>query len=208
KAEQERDELKLKLDKFQTSFKNLSQLLANQTNDKIRLGYDNHVFPSFMFDRDGMFSSESDVSMPASLVYDRYHSGEGYHAVPLPYTGTFMPPKLDLVFHDTPTVNETVHTAFNVELSLTKPDKDLSNWPLAPIIEDWVSDSEDDYKAELPQNVPSFAQPTKQVKTPRPSVKPVEHPILANHFRKDFPKPKGHSNSKNKKACFVCRSLT
>nr|GEU73987.1 retrovirus-related Pol polyprotein from transposon TNT 1-94 [Tanacetum cinerariifolium] len=61
KAEQERDELKLKLEKFQTSSKNLSQLLANQTNDKTRLGYDNQVFTSSMFDYDEMFSCESDA---------------------------------------------------------------------------------------------------------------------------------------------------
>nr|GEW91888.1 hypothetical protein [Tanacetum cinerariifolium] len=35
--------------------------------------------------------SESDVSMPPSTVHDMYQSGEGYHAVPPPYTGTFMP---------------------------------------------------------------------------------------------------------------------
>nr|GFA22974.1 hypothetical protein [Tanacetum cinerariifolium] len=85
-----------------------------------------------------MFSSESDVSMPDSLVYDRYKSGEGYHVVLPPYTGTFMPLKPDLVLHDAPTVNETVPTAFNVELSPTKSNKDLSqsNRPTAPLIED------------------------------------------------------------------------
>nr|GEW38655.1 hypothetical protein [Tanacetum cinerariifolium] len=59
-----------------------------------------------------------------------------------------MPPKPDLVFHDAPTVNETIPTSFNVELSPTKPDKDLSQYyrPTAPIIEDWVSDSEDEYE--------------------------------------------------------------
>nr|GEW65734.1 hypothetical protein [Tanacetum cinerariifolium] len=69
-----------------------------------------------------------------------YHSGDGYHAVPPPYTGTFMPPKPDLAFHDAPNVNETAHAAFNVELSPTKPDKDLSHThrPSAPIIEDWT----------------------------------------------------------------------
>nr|GEV28634.1 hypothetical protein [Tanacetum cinerariifolium] len=93
---------------------------------------------------------ESDVSMPASPVYDRYKSEKGYHAIHPPYTGTFMPPKPDLVFHDTPIVNETVHTAFNVELSPTKPNKDLSqsNRPSDSIIEDWVSDSKDESKAE------------------------------------------------------------
>nr|GEU43535.1 hypothetical protein [Tanacetum cinerariifolium] len=35
KAKQERDDLKLKLEKFKTSSKNLSELLASQTNDKI-----------------------------------------------------------------------------------------------------------------------------------------------------------------------------
>nr|GEV12006.1 hypothetical protein [Tanacetum cinerariifolium] len=148
KAKQERDDLKLKLEKFQTSSKNLSQLLASQTNDKTGLGYDNQVFNSSMFDYDEMFSSASDVSMPASPVYDRYKLGEGYHAVPPPYTGTFKPPKPDLVFHDALAVNETLPTAFNVELSLTKSAKYLSqsNRPYAPIIEDWVSDSKDKYK--------------------------------------------------------------
>nr|GEX61534.1 putative ribonuclease H-like domain-containing protein [Tanacetum cinerariifolium] len=116
---------------------------------------------SSVFDCDEMFSSESDVSMPASPVYDRFKSGEGYHAVTPPYTRTFMPPKPDLIFHDAPNVNETVPTAFNVEPSSTKP-----------------------------------------------SVKIVEHPIPADHLRKDIPKSKGHSNSRNQKACFVCRSLT
>nr|GEU30633.1 hypothetical protein [Tanacetum cinerariifolium] len=210
KAEQERDELKLKLEKFQTSLKNLSQLLASQTNDKTRLGYDNQVFTSSMFDCDEMFSYESDVTMPASPVYDRYHSGEGYHAVPPPYTGTFMPPKPDLVFHDAPNVNETIHTAFNVKLSPTKPDKNLphSHSPSVPIIEDWDSDSEDAYAAEPTQNALSFVQPTKQVKPLRPSVKPAKHLIPANHPKKDFPKSKGHINSRNRKACFVCKSMT
>nr|GEV70198.1 putative ribonuclease H-like domain-containing protein [Tanacetum cinerariifolium] len=95
KAEQEIDDLKLKLEKFQTSSKNLSQLLVSQTNDKTRLGYDNYVFASFMFDCDEMFSSATDESLPASPIYDR---------------------------------------------------------PSPPMIEDWVSDSEDDSEAELLQN--------------------------------------------------------
>nr|GEX99759.1 hypothetical protein [Tanacetum cinerariifolium] len=189
---------------------NFSRLLASQTNDETGLGYNNQVFTSFMFDCDEMFSSETDENLPASPIYDRYQSGEGYHAVPLPYTGTFMPHKPDLVFHDAPNVNETVHTTFNVELSPTKPDKDLSHThrPLAPIIEDWVSNSEDDYEAELPQNASNFVQPTEQVKSPRPSVKPVENSIPAANHKTAIPKPKTYRNSRNRKACFVCKSLT
>nr|GEV62291.1 ribonuclease H-like domain-containing protein [Tanacetum cinerariifolium] len=124
---------------------------------------------------------ESDLSMPASPAYDRYQLGEGYHALPPPYTGTFMPSKPDLVFHDAPNVKETVHTAFNVKLSPTKLDKDLSYRPSAPIIKDWVSDSEDESKADPSQNALSFVQLTEQVK------------LLG---------------LLNRKACFVCKSLT
>nr|GEY05145.1 hypothetical protein [Tanacetum cinerariifolium] len=93
-------------------------------------------------------TSDSDVSMPTSPVHDRYKSGEGYHAVLPPYTGTFMPPKPDLVFYDASTVSETVSTVFNVERSTTKPTKDMSqsNRPSAPIIKDWVSESKDESK--------------------------------------------------------------
>nr|GEW61521.1 hypothetical protein [Tanacetum cinerariifolium] len=95
-----------------------------------------------------------------------------------------MPPKPDYA----PNVNETVHTAFNVELSPTKPDKDLSHThrPSALIIEDWVFDSKDDYEAELSQNAPSFVQPTEQVKPPRPFVRPVKNSILATNHKSDI----------------------
>nr|GEX38237.1 putative ribonuclease H-like domain-containing protein [Tanacetum cinerariifolium] len=129
----------------------------------------------------GKKSRGSDESLPPSPIYDRYQSGNGYHAVPPPYTGTFMPPKPDLVFNNVPNVVETDHPAFNVKLSLTEPDQDLSHTirPSTPIIEDWVSDSEDESETKTPQNVPSFIQSTKQVKYPRPSVQHVETSILA-----------------------------
>nr|GEX49053.1 hypothetical protein [Tanacetum cinerariifolium] len=104
----------------------------------------------------------------------------------------------------------TAHTAFNVELSPTKPDKDLSHThrPSAPIIEDWVSESEDDFEAEILQNALSFVQPTEQVKTHRPSVKPTETSIPAANHKTVIPTPKTHGNNRNRKACFVCKSLT
>nr|GEV22684.1 putative ribonuclease H-like domain-containing protein [Tanacetum cinerariifolium] len=88
------------------------------------------------------------------LKLEKYNSRYGYHVVPPPYRGTFMLPKPNLVFNNAPTANETDHTAFNVKLSPTKPDVDLSHnhMPSAPIIEDWVSDSKDDSQPEFPQN--------------------------------------------------------
>nr|GEU50431.1 uncharacterized mitochondrial protein AtMg00810-like [Tanacetum cinerariifolium] len=153
---------------------------------------------------------ENNESLPPSPIYDRYQSGNGYHVVTPPYIGTFMPPKPDLVFHNAPNVNETVHTAFNFELSPTKPDKDLSPTPrpLAPIIEDWVSDLEDDSKTKSLENPLSFVHPNEHIKPPRPSVKHVETSILAATPKTAIPKPTSHGNSKNRKACFVYKSLT
>nr|GEX56073.1 hypothetical protein [Tanacetum cinerariifolium] len=81
-----------------------------------------------MFDCNEMFTSKTDESLHASPKYDRYHSGDGYHAVPPLYTRTFMPPKPELVFHDAPNVNETIHNAFNVKLSPI-----LTKYKLVPI---------------------------------------------------------------------------
>nr|GEZ04364.1 hypothetical protein [Tanacetum cinerariifolium] len=174
KVKQERDELKLKLDKFQTFSKNLSQLLASQTSKKTGLGYNNHVFNSTVFDCDKMFSSESDVSMPVSPVYDRYKSREGYHFVPPPYTGKFMPPKPNLVFHNAPTVNETIPIALHVE-----PQDESEGKPM-PI-----------------QKASSFVQTSKHVQTPRSSVKPPvrNHAMRGNHqhyARMTHPNPQRH----------------
>nr|GFB80692.1 hypothetical protein [Tanacetum cinerariifolium] len=120
-----------------------------------------------------------------------------------------MPPKPDLVFHNAPNVNESVHTDFNVELSPTKLENDLSHTHRlsAPIIEDWVSKSEDDSEVEIPQNAPSFVQPIEQVKTPRLSVKTIETSIPTANTKTAIPKPKSNGNRKNRKGCFVCKSL-
>nr|GEW80865.1 ribonuclease H-like domain-containing protein [Tanacetum cinerariifolium] len=97
-TKKERDDLKLKFDKFQTSSKNLTELLARQTNNKQGLGY---------------FSSESaSKSLSPSCPFDRLQPSGGYNAVPPPITRNFMPPKPDLVFHIAPFAVETDHSAF------------------------------------------------------------------------------------------------
>nr|GEY83055.1 hypothetical protein [Tanacetum cinerariifolium] len=76
------------------------------------------------------------------------------------------------------------------ELSPAKPAEDLShtNRPFAPIIEECVSDSKDDYKTTAPQIAHSFVQSTKQVTPPRHSVQPVEAPIPAATPKPTSPK--------------------
>nr|GEW54125.1 hypothetical protein [Tanacetum cinerariifolium] len=52
---------------------------------------------------------ESDNRVPTNSENDRYKIGEGYHAVPPPYTRTFLPPKPDLVFTDVPNAIKMTH---------------------------------------------------------------------------------------------------
>nr|GFA85448.1 hypothetical protein [Tanacetum cinerariifolium] len=114
---------------------------------------------------DGVGSYESDCeSWPPSSLYDMFQPSGGYHDVPSPTTRTFMPPKPNLVFHTVPIAVETNHSAFTIQLSPTKPAQDLShtNRPTAPIIEDWVSDSEDEFETKALQIIPILT-PSKPV---------------------------------------------
>nr|GEW40325.1 ribonuclease H-like domain-containing protein [Tanacetum cinerariifolium] len=183
-TEKERDDLNMKLEKFQTSSKRLTDLLASQTSDKAGLGYNSKVFTHAMFDCDNYYSSESNNdSWPPSNLYDRFVPSGGCHAVPPLITGTFMPPKPDLVFH-TPPSDENKHLAFN------------------------VSDSEEEDMPQVTKDVHSLAQSPKLVKSPRHSGLIYPHPMLVAP-----PVPlRTHSPSKGlrrtKKTCFVCKSET
>nr|GFC92952.1 hypothetical protein [Tanacetum cinerariifolium] len=131
-----------------------------------------------MFDCDNYYSSESNNdSWPPSNLYVRFVPSGGYHAVSPPMTGTFMPPKPDLVFH-TPPSDKNEHLAFNVQLSPTKSDQDLPSRPSAPIIEDWVSDFEEEAMPPVTKDVPSFAQSLELVKSPRHSGGELRKPVL------------------------------
>nr|GEW42725.1 hypothetical protein [Tanacetum cinerariifolium] len=132
-----------------------------------------------------------------------------FNALVSQYDGTFMPSKPDLVFNTAPTAVVTDHLAFTIQLSPTKPEQDLShtNRPTAPIIEDWVSDSEDESETKAPQIVPSFVQSTEQVKSPRHFVQHVETSIPATTLKLASPKPASNGKRRNRKECFVCKSL-
>nr|GEV43646.1 hypothetical protein [Tanacetum cinerariifolium] len=91
------------------------------------------------------------------------------------------------VFHDAFTISETVLTVFNVEPSTTKPIQEMSqsNTPTAPVIEDWVSDSEDEYEVLTRSRlVPlNAARPVTTV-VPRTNMKhqsPAKHVVNKPH---------------------------
>nr|GFB48047.1 ribonuclease H-like domain-containing protein [Tanacetum cinerariifolium] len=163
-----------------------------------------------MFDCDNYFSSESDYdSWPPSSLYDRFQPSGGYHAVPPPITRTFIPPKPDLVFNTVLTSVETDHHAFNVPISPTKLEQALSHTTrhISPIIEDRVSDFEDESETQAPQFIPNFVQSTEQVKSPRHNVQPIETSIPAATPAPASPTSTNSGKRKNRKACFVYKSV-
>nr|GEW96998.1 hypothetical protein [Tanacetum cinerariifolium] len=102
----------------ETSSKNLSKLLESKVSDKTDLGFDSQVFDRQVLDCKELHSHVSNDSVPKSPMNDRYKSCEGYHVAPPSYTGTFMPPKHDLVFNDAPNASEKVTNVVNVESNL------------------------------------------------------------------------------------------
>nr|GEV21218.1 hypothetical protein [Tanacetum cinerariifolium] len=128
KLKKERDDLKLTLEKFQDSFKNLSRLLDSQQSNKSKtsLGYD---------------SQGVDSQVLENQVNDK--NSEGYHAVPPPYIENFMPPKPDLVFADEHVVSESVTSLLGIAKSEVKTSESKLKTVSDPIIKEWVSDDEE-----------------------------------------------------------------
>ncbi|GJY88041.1 ribonuclease H-like domain-containing protein [Tanacetum coccineum] len=193
KAEKERDDLKLTLEKFKNSSKNLSKLLEIQVSDKFKtgVGYDSQVVDSQVFD---------------SQVNDKYKTGEGYHAVPPPYTGNFMPPKPNLVLADEEeyVFSESITSVPAVATSKVKTSESKPKSVSEPLIEDWISDSEDENETEFKskQRKPSFAKvefvkSNEHVKIPRESVEKVENNKQAKYPRKNSQSPRDFPRKDN-----------
>ncbi|GJU43492.1 ribonuclease H-like domain-containing protein [Tanacetum coccineum] len=96
---------------------------------------------------------------------------KGYHVVPLPYNGNYMPSRPDLFFVGLDDsvyktyVSETISSVPRIESTASKSSKDSLEQPKdvrpsAPIIEEWESDSDDDcvIRPLFEQNKPSYAK--------------------------------------------------
>nr|GEX19792.1 Ty3/gypsy retrotransposon protein [Tanacetum cinerariifolium] len=159
KAEKERDELKLTLEKYQNSSKSLNTLLKSQVSDKVKTGLGYKVASL----AEESFVKSSEMLENQKNVKSR--SAKGYHAVPSPYTGNYIPPKPDLMFIDKQVKSESMGVVSTVSSSAiktvaskikfvdeknkdvcitieTKPVRKNKFSPL--IIEDWNSDDENE----------------------------------------------------------------
>ncbi|GJS21277.1 putative ribonuclease H-like domain-containing protein [Tanacetum coccineum] len=219
---------------------------AMSTRDKSGLGYGDQVHEGVLSYENEVFQSVFDSrssDVEDSHVHDRFENVEGMHAVPPLITGNYMPlgPEREVdnsIFtygpkqsktskSDTQTSNfdsceskSSVETLESVPEPVVVEPKVVSQpkvWPDAPIIEEYDSDSDDEYVIQplKEQEKPSFAfvNTVKHVKTPRETVKEQ------NTYS---PSPKANKRDWNglmskrlglgygftKKACFVCGSFS
>nr|GEU36772.1 putative ribonuclease H-like domain-containing protein [Tanacetum cinerariifolium] len=175
KVEKERDELKLTLEKFQNSSKSLNNLLESQVIDKVKTGLRYKAASPAA----ESFVNSSEMLENHEKVKSRLD--KGYHAVPPPYIGNYIPPKPDLIFIDEQVESESMNVVSNVASSDVKTVEskhesvDVKNKSVystietkhvrknsfsPPIIDNWNSD--DDIKVEFESKA--------KVKTVRPSI--------------------------------------
>ncbi|GJR30563.1 ribonuclease H-like domain-containing protein [Tanacetum coccineum] len=179
-ALKEIDDLKLKLENFEESSKNLTKLINSQisSRDKTGLGYDGQMNESELNNIHmnksevvhSMFNSrESDVD--DNPVNDRFKTCEGFHVVPPPYTRNYMPPIPDLSFDGLDesvfksAVRKTTTSVPETETSISKTSKDIVEKPKtvrpsAPIIEEWDTDNDNDsvFRPKSNQTKPKFTK--------------------------------------------------
>ncbi|GJV68933.1 ribonuclease H-like domain-containing protein [Tanacetum coccineum] len=112
-------------------------------------------------------SSKSLNKLIDCQIVDKCKIGLGYNDVPPPYTGNFMPPKPDLSFFgleefvNEPIIIKPIFKNSEAKASEAKP-KAVRKNNGAPVIEDWVFESEEEYvpqdKIEKKTVKPSFAK--------------------------------------------------
>nr|GEV06363.1 hypothetical protein [Tanacetum cinerariifolium] len=213
---------------------------SSSSDTETGLGYDSQITKRDLSNKSDVFESASDSSVNESKedniqANDRYRAGEGYHAVPPPYTGNFMPLRHDLSFTGLDdsvfksALSEPIASAHKPETSTSKTSKEsMENpktvRPSAPIIEYWEFDSDDncEIRPSIEQNKPSHAKINfvKSDENTRKSVieqhtyKQVENLGKSLNSRVDkrdwnemMTQKLGNGFKFKKKACFVCGSL-
>nr|GEW97424.1 retrovirus-related Pol polyprotein from transposon TNT 1-94 [Tanacetum cinerariifolium] len=114
KAEKVQDELKLTLEKLKNSSKDLNNLLDSQVNDKSKAGI-------------GYKEIYTENFVNSSKILEKQENGsdKGYHTVPPPLTGNYMPPKRDLRLIDEHFESVSVDVISNIAPSDVKTVKTI-----------------------------------------------------------------------------------
>nr|GEV24692.1 hypothetical protein [Tanacetum cinerariifolium] len=180
---------------------------CSKAYDELHSQYDKLIIDFFKSQFNVLSYQVALESVEARLVLSQ-PSGE-YHVVPPPIIGSFMQSKPDLVFNTAPIAVKTAHSAFTMQLSPGKPAQDISHAtrPMASIIEDRVSNSEDKSEPNDPHSNPSFVQTSEHVKLSRHFAQPVKASILDATPNSTSSKTNSSSKTKYRKTCFVCRGV-
>ncbi|GJZ95398.1 ribonuclease H-like domain-containing protein [Tanacetum coccineum] len=220
KVVKERDELKLKIEKWEGSSKNLTKILNSQmsTHDKNGLG-----FGTQMDDLSNKSDTDSENSLTvfevrssdeeSTLENNRFTKANEYHVVPPPITGNPLTPRPDISFagldeyafrnkiieSETTETNKTVGTTN--EATIVKP-KSVNETVVSKskinrdevIIEDWTSDDEDDVCA------------VKTVSSVKPNVTQAVRSQTDKSGQTSQKQGIGFKKVHKIKACFVCKS--
>ncbi|GJZ84825.1 hypothetical protein Tco_0650164, partial [Tanacetum coccineum] len=131
--------------------------------------------------------------------------GLGYNAVPPPLTGLFAPPSIDLLNSRLKKFKEPKFERYGVKVNKGASEnvsKEAKKTSYAPIIEDWVSDSDEDETVVLEslnvQKPKQADQPRKVSQSPRNN---------STSWNTSMPKQLGVRFQFTPKACFVCGSF-
>ncbi|GJT75233.1 hypothetical protein Tco_1041958 [Tanacetum coccineum] len=150
-------------------------------------------------------ASKSLDQMIGNQLVGNNKKGLGYNTVPPPLTGLFAPPSVDLSSSGIEKFKEPEFEGYGVKVTKSASEnvsKEVKKTSDAPIIEDWVSDCDEDETVVLESlNV----QKPKQADQPR---KVSQNP-RNNSTSWNTPKPKklGVGFQFTPKACFVCGSF-
>ncbi|GJX66731.1 ribonuclease H-like domain-containing protein [Tanacetum coccineum] len=138
-------------------------------------------------------------------ISDNNKKGLGYNAVPPPLTGLFAPPSIDLSNSGLEKFKQPEFEGYGVKVNKGASEnvsKEVKKTLDAPIIEDWVSDYDEDETVVLESlNV----QKPKQADKPR---KVSQNPRNnSSSWNTPMPKKLGVGFQFTPKACFVCGSF-
>ncbi|GKC15124.1 hypothetical protein Tco_1011906, partial [Tanacetum coccineum] len=206
-AVKEKEELKTKLENFQSSSKGLSKLLNSQMSakDKSGLGYGDQIHK-------GVLSYENEV---LESVFD--NESNFTYGLKQSKTSESAANTSDFVSCESNSSVETLESMPKPTINEPKVVSKPKVWSDTPIIEEYELDSDDEnvIKPLKEQKKPSFAfvNTVKHVKTPRETVK--EQNTCSQSPKVDKKNWNGLMSKKlglgygfTKKACFVCASFS
>ncbi|GKA96050.1 hypothetical protein Tco_0818145 [Tanacetum coccineum] len=149
--------------KRDVSFNEAKIIALNTYTEKLKKDKEDNLIKIEKYDN----ASKSLDKLIGSQVVDNSKKGLGYNVVPPPPTGLFAPPTIDLSHSGIEKFKEPEFVGYGVKVDKIVSENssvEIKKTPDAPIIEDWVSDDEEQDESK----------PKSEKKTVIPTVKKIE----------------------------------